>query len=718
MAFTEPKSALKIVLGTGVFGEEGKTQTRVHDIKEVEAILEAFESHGHDEVDTARTYCEGTSEEYLGKLNAAARGFKIETKLFPRKAGPEPIAHDEKARLLEGLRKHLAISLKALNVTSLEIYYLHGPDRTVPYEETLRVINDLYTEGYFKRFGISNYPSWEVAEMVGICKAKGYIQPTVYQGLYNAIHRSVEFELLPCLRKFGISFYAYSPLAGGFFTGRYTSANENVGEGSRFDPNTLLGKVRVPEFIAHYASWQPDPDIKLTRFIGTSSVGTILRRIYMLTGDLVRFWKDPFFKALSSIKAVTDKENLTPAEVAQRWLSHHGKLKREYGDAVIIGGSSLAHIQQNLVDFEKPPLPDTVVKALDEACNMASGDHKTALNIVMGAATFGAPGKEHTRVDDIKEVEKILDVFRSHGHSEIDTSRLYSDGTSEEYLGKINAASKGFKIETKLYPVKAGPEPISHDEKGLRKHLGESLKALNTSSVEIWYLHGPDRTVPYEETMRVVNDLYKEGYFKKFGLSNFASWEVAEIVTIAKANGYILPTVYQGVYNAIHRVIEPELLPCLRKFGISFYAFNPLAGGFFTGRYSSPDGSTEQGSRFDPNSKLGQVNFTSSDTDRTFSNKQTSGRYWKEPYFKALASVKDVADKHNLTLTEVALRWISHHGQLKREHGDAVLIGASSIKHVEENLADLEKGPLPEEVVRILDDAWSDVQPYASRYFH
>ena len=60
-----------------------------------------------------------------------------------------------------------------------------------------------------------------------------------------------------------------------------------------------------------------------------------------------------------------------------------------------------------------------------------------------------------------------------------------------------------------------------------------------------------------------------------FSLSFFNSWEVAEIVGICKANGYIMPTVYQGIYNAIHRTAEPELIPCLRKFGISLYAFNP-----------------------------------------------------------------------------------------------------------------------------------------------
>ena len=143
------------------------------------------------------------------------------------------------------------------------MWYLHGPDRGTPYEVTLKAVDELYKEGKFKRFGISNYMSWEVAEIVGICKANGYIQPTVYQGIYNAVHRSVVFyrsaqygnadnetsavepELFPCLRKFGISFYEFNPLGGGFFTGRYHSMQDEVEPGSRFDPNKLQGKVRI-----------------------------------------------------------------------------------------------------------------------------------------------------------------------------------------------------------------------------------------------------------------------------------------------------------------------------------------------------------------------------------------------------------------------------------------------------------------------------------------
>lgn len=76
---------------------------------------------------------------------------------------------------------------------------------------------------------------------------------------------------------------------------------------------------------------------------------------------------------------------------------------------------------------------------------------------------------------------------------------------------------------------------------------------LPYSSVDIFYLHAPDRSTPYEVALKGINELYKEGKFKRFGLSNFPSYEVAEIVEICKANGYVLPTVYQGMYNAIAR---------------------------------------------------------------------------------------------------------------------------------------------------------------------
>ncbi|KAF8573617.1 Aldo/keto reductase [Ramaria rubella] len=319
----------------------------------------------------------------------------------------------------------------------------------------------------------------------------------------------------------------------------------------------------------------------------------------------------------------------------------------------------------------------------------------------MGAMTLGAQGTEQARVHDLKDASAILDIFQRHGHTEVDTARYYGEGTSEEYLAKLEWQKRGLVVETKLYPARE----YTHTPQGLRKGLEDSLRALNAEKVELWYLHGPDRTVPWEVTLKSVNDLHKEGKFDKLGISNYTSWEVAEIVTLCRLNGWIQPTVYQGLYNAIHRAAEPELFPCLRKFGISFYQYNPLGGGFFTGRYTSIDSAPEAGSRFDMSTG-------------TLQSRGYNARYWTLKYFQALDLVKEATQKEGLTMAEAALRWAIHHSQLKREYGDAVIIGASSITHIDQNLIDLEKGPLPQSVLHALDEAWAVVQGDVLKYWH
>lgn len=93
-------------------------------------------------------------------------------------------------------------------------------------------------------------------------------------------------------------------------------------------------------------------------------------------------------------------------------------------------------------------------------------------------------------------------------------------------------------------------------------------------------------------------------------------------------------------------------------------------------------------------------------------------RYWQQHYFDALDLIRPVDEKHGLGLPEVALRWTMYHSELNKKHGDAVIIGASSTKHIEQNLKDFEKGPLPEEVVRKVDEAWKIVEPNAPPYYH
>jgi aflatoxin B1 aldehyde reductase len=256
----------------------------------------------------------------------------------------------------------------------------------------------------------------------------------------------------------------------------------------------------------------------------------------------------------------------------------------------------------------------------------------------------------------------------------------------------------------RLFRYPAYAAGITHSAADLRKHLLESLKALKAEKIDMWYLHGPDRKTPYEETFRAVDELHKEGYFDRFGISNYMSWEVAHMNEICIQNGWIRPSVYQGVYCSVHRSVEAELFPCLRKYGMGFYAFSPLAGGYLTDRYHRGDmESVEAGSRFDPKTNQG---------------KQYQKRFWNDTMFDALDIIRAAAGKHNLTEAESALRWMMHHSKLDAANGDTVIIGASSVKRLEENLDDFEKGPLPEDVVLAFEEAWSKTKAVVANYFH
>ncbi|RDW69223.1 hypothetical protein BP6252_08243 [Coleophoma cylindrospora] len=327
------------------------------------------------------------------------------------------------------------------------------------------------------------------------------------------------------------------------------------------------------------------------------------------------------------------------------------------------------------------------------------------LKIVFGAMTFGKTGTRGARVNSLEDAAQMLDTFQKHGHNEIDTARLYASGTTEGMLAELKWQDRGLIMATKVFPnagtALAIADTYTHSPEDLRRALTLSLKELQSESVDLYYLHGPDRKTPYEDTLREINKLHQEGKFARFGLSNFPAWEVAQICEVCEKHGWIKPAVYQGVYHALQRSIEPELMPCLRYYGMSLYAFQPLAGGFLTGRYTKDQTGFEPGSRFDPQAGQGPVH---------------RARYWNDVYFESLGLLKSAAESHGMTLAQASLRWLKHHSMLKQDLGDAIIIGASNIKHLEENLSDLEQGPLPEDMLELFQEAWANCKGSAAKY--
>ncbi|KAF9368352.1 hypothetical protein CPC16_005433, partial [Podila verticillata] len=165
-------------------------------------------------------------------------------------------------------------------------------------------------------------------------------------------------------------------------------------------------------------------------------------------------------------------------------------------------------------------------------------------------------------------------------------------------------------------------------------------------------------------------------------------------------NGYVLPTVYQGMYNGIVRDVVRELLPCLKALKIDFYAYNPIAGGLLSGRYNFGENDGKEGGRFDVKTGYG---------------KMYRDRFWNSLFFETIGNLSKAAEENHLTLLESALRWMAHHSGLGPN--DGIIIGASSVHHLEENLKDLAKGPLPEAMVAAFDEAWEHVKVACPPYF-
>lgn len=316
----------------------------------------------------------------------------------------------------------------------------------------------------------------------------------------------------------------------------------------------------------------------------------------------------------------------------------------------------------------------------------------TRVPLIFGTMTFGYPGKNGVRTDTLEGCQGILDVFFKHNGKEIDTARMYAEGTTEEVLAKLNI--KGETVDTKVYPVNPG----DHHPDKLKATFETSLEKLGPIKPRVLYLHAPDRSVPFEDTVAAIDALHKAGKFEIFGLSNYAAWEVAEIVGICKAKGFVQPRIYQAMYNPITRAIEDELVPCLRKYGLRLVVYNPLAGGYLAGKVS-PSAVPANG-RFGGESAMA---------------KMYRERYLQGAYTEALETIKEAAGRHQLRLTEVALRWMQHHSVLQPT--DGVILGASSAQQLEDNCTDSAKGPLPQDVIDSLDLAWNKVGMNCPKYW-
>lgn len=310
------------------------------------------------------------------------------------------------------------------------------------------------------------------------------------------------------------------------------------------------------------------------------------------------------------------------------------------------------------------------------------------MKLILGTMTFG--GQVEAR-----EARLMLQQFFAAGHCELDTAYSYCDGRTETLLGELlpDLAQHGLYLASKVNPWNDG----GLQPRQVKKQFAEILERLGRDSIDLLYLHQPDLDCAVEKTLEACFEIYQQGGFRDFGLSNYAAWQVAEVVETCRRHGWMEPRVYQGMYNALTRDVERELFPCLRNYGMSFYAYNPLAGGFLTGKHRSLQDAPDSG-RFAP--------------DRGYRD-----RYWRQDYFRVLEELQQACDASGLKPVQAAMRWLGSHSLLDAAAGDGIILGVSKPEHLAQNLAACDNEPLDAAILDILDRGWEIIKPNCFRYF-
>lgn len=204
-------------------------------------------------------------------------------------------------------------------------------------------------------------------------------------------------------------------------------------------------------------------------------------------------------------------------------------------------------------------------------------------------------------------------------------------------------------------------------------------------------MHGPDARVPLKETLSGFDAAYKEGIFKHWGLSNHTAEQVEEVMKVGKANNFVLPTVFQGSYNPIARLPEDELLPVLRKHGISFVAYSPMAGGFLA---KKPEQFVDH-----PDTLQGRWN------EATFLGKVYHSLYNKPLPLQALEQWHNIAAAEGISGAEMAYRWVAYNSALTKE--DGMVVGATNMEQWKSNVEAIKKGPLSLETAAKINVLWT-----------
>ncbi|HVX66919.1 MAG TPA: aldo/keto reductase, partial [Bryobacteraceae bacterium] len=203
----------------------------------------------------------------------------------------------------------------------------------------------------------------------------------------------------------------------------------------------------------------------------------------------------------------------------------------------------------------------------------------TVSRICFGTMTFGGQTDEG-------EAERIVGCALDAGVNFFDTANIYNHGASERIIGKLLKGRRHTVVLASKVRSRMGeaPNQCGLSRAAILKAVDESLTRLGTDYLDLYYLHMPDYGVPIEETLAAMDELVRAGKVRYPATSNYASWQVTQMLWVAERYNYQPAWIAQPMYNLLARGIEQEFLPMCREFGISTVVYNPLAGGLLTGK--------------------------------------------------------------------------------------------------------------------------------------
>lgn len=302
-------------------------------------------------------------------------------------------------------------------------------------------------------------------------------------------------------------------------------------------------------------------------------------------------------------------------------------------------------------------------------------------DICLGTMTFGEDWGWGTPRD---EARKIYSAFREAGGNFIDTANVYTNGTSEAFLGDFLAGQReevvlGTKYSNAI--PSTDPNASGNQRKSMVQSLEASLRRLRTDYIDLYWLHIWDQITPVEEVMRAFDDLVRQGKVLYVGVSDAPAWWIAQANTLASLKGWTPFVGLQIEYSLIERTVERELVPAAKALGLTVTAWSPLCGGLLTGKYSAGQGSDGR--------------FAAKEMQQFLPEQERAARI--------VSTLDQVSKQTGRTKAQVALAWLR-----RRAVPVIPIIGARKISQLTDNLESLSL-LLDQDQVRLLDTA-SEIQ--------